>query len=91
LLTVTKASHPELRAELLAARQLVEQLVLPLLDQRITELLARERQLFDEFARVSDMADSSPEAVDLSEAELVHEVLAAERKRLAERVSDHGR
>ncbi|WP_033442104.1 DEAD/DEAH box helicase [Saccharothrix sp. NRRL B-16314] len=58
-------------------------------DQRITELLARKRQLFDEFARVSDTADSSPEAVDLSEAELVREVLAAERKRFAERVSDH--
>lgn len=39
------------------------------------------------FARVSDMADSSPEAVDLTEAELVREVLAAERRRLFERAS----
>jgi superfamily II DNA or RNA helicase len=53
-------------------------------DQRIVELLAGKRQLFDEFARVSDMAGSTPEAVDLSEAELVREVVAAERKRLAE-------
>ncbi|WP_406085351.1 DEAD/DEAH box helicase [Micromonospora zamorensis] len=56
-------------------------------DQRITELLARKRRIFDEFARVSDMAASSPEAVDLSEAELVREVLAAERQRLFERAS----
>ncbi|MEV2237265.1 DEAD/DEAH box helicase [Micromonospora sp. NPDC049891] len=53
-------------------------------DQRITELLAGKRRIFDEFARVSDMADASPEAVDLSEAELVREVLAAERHRLFE-------
>lgn len=54
-------------------------------DQRIVELLAGKRQLFDEFARVSDMAGSTPEAVDLSETDLVREVVAAERKRLAER------
>ncbi|MEU8004184.1 DEAD/DEAH box helicase [Catellatospora sp. NPDC049111] len=51
-------------------------------DQRITELLARKKQIFADFARVSDMADSAPEAVDLSEAELVREVVAAERQRL---------
>ncbi|SCL29215.1 SNF2 family N-terminal domain-containing protein [Micromonospora nigra] len=56
-------------------------------DQRITELLAGKRRIFDDFARVSDMADSSPEAVDLSEAELVREVVAAERQRLFERDS----
>ncbi len=52
-------------------------------DKRITELLAGKRRIFDDFARVSDTADSSPEAVDLSEAELVREVLAAERQRLS--------
>ncbi|WP_435125579.1 DEAD/DEAH box helicase [Micromonospora tulbaghiae] len=51
-------------------------------DQRITELLAGKKQLFNEFARVSDTAASTPEAVDLSEAELVREVIAAERQRL---------
>ncbi|WBB51179.1 DEAD/DEAH box helicase [Verrucosispora sp. WMMA2044] len=51
-------------------------------DQRITELLAGKRRIFDDFARVSDTADASPEAVDLSEAELVQEVVAAERQRL---------
>lgn len=56
-------------------------------DQRITELLSRKKQLFDDFARVSDMANASPEAVDLSEAELAREVVAAERRRLYERVT----
>ncbi|MFC0532501.1 DEAD/DEAH box helicase [Phytohabitans kaempferiae] len=56
-------------------------------DQRITELLAGKMRLFNDFARVSDMADSTPEAVDLSEAELVREVVAAERQRLFERAS----
>jgi len=51
-------------------------------DQRITELLAAKKQIFDDYARISDMADSSPEALDLSEAELVRDVVAAERRRL---------
>ncbi|AXX31478.1 DEAD/DEAH box helicase family protein [Actinosynnema pretiosum subsp. pretiosum] len=54
-------------------------------DRRITELLARKAKLFDEFARVSDMADSAPDAIDLSEAELVRQVLDEERKRMAAR------
>ncbi|GAA2388724.1 DEAD/DEAH box helicase [Dactylosporangium salmoneum] len=54
-------------------------------DQRIVELLAAKKRLFDDFARVSDMADSAPEAVDLSEAELARKVVAAERERLARR------
>lgn len=58
-----------------------------IVDQRIIELLAGKKRLFNDFARVSDMADSTPEAVDLSEAELVREVVAAERQRLAERAS----
>lgn len=57
------------------------------IDQRIIELLVGKKRLFNDFARVSDMADSTPEAVDLSEAELVREVVAAERQRLAERAS----
>ncbi|WP_327045350.1 DEAD/DEAH box helicase [Microbispora sp. NBC_01189] len=56
-------------------------------DQRIVELVAGKKRLFDDFARVSDMADSAPEAVDLSEAELAREVVAAERQRLAESAS----
>ncbi len=56
-------------------------------DQRIVELLAGKKRLFDDFARVSDMADFTPEAVDLSEAELVRQVVAAERQRLVEHAS----
>ncbi|WP_167003241.1 DEAD/DEAH box helicase [Mumia sp. ZJ430] len=54
-------------------------------DRRITEILAQKRRLFDEFARVSDTAESAPEAVDISEAELAREVVAAERVRLLTR------
>jgi superfamily II DNA or RNA helicase len=57
-------------------------------DQRITELLAGKKQLFDDFARVSEMADSTEEAVDLSEVELAREVVAAERKRLFQNASE---
>ncbi len=51
-------------------------------DLRVTEILAKKRDLFDEFARISDTADSAPEAHDLSEAELARDVIAAERARL---------
>ena len=51
-------------------------------DQRITEILARKKELFDDFARVSDTAESAPEALDVSEADLARDVIAAERERL---------
>ena len=51
-------------------------------DQRVTEILARKRELFDDFARVSETADSAPEAFDVSEADLARDVIAAERERL---------
>lgn len=51
-------------------------------DQRITDILARKKVLFDDFARVSETAESAPEAFDVSEAELAREVVAAERERL---------
>jgi SNF2 family DNA or RNA helicase len=51
-------------------------------DQRVTEILAKKRELFDDFARVSETADSAPEAFDISEADLAREVIAAERARL---------
>lgn len=51
-------------------------------DQRIREILARKSLLFDEFARVSETAESAPEAHDVSEAELAREIIAAERERL---------
>jgi SNF2 family DNA or RNA helicase len=54
-------------------------------DERITELLAAKRQLFDEYARISATADSTPDAVDISDAELARTVIAAERERLLSR------
>lgn len=51
-------------------------------DQRVTEILARKTQLFVDFARESATANSAPEALDITEAELAREVVAAERERL---------
>ena len=51
-------------------------------DQRIREILARKAELFAEFARISETADSAPEAYDVSEAELAREIITEERERL---------
>jgi len=52
-------------------------------DQRVLELLAGKREAFDEYARRSDMAKATPDAVDTgSEAELRKAIVAAERTRL---------
>jgi SNF2 family DNA or RNA helicase len=54
-------------------------------DQRVLELLADKREAFDEYARRSDMANATPDAVAVgtrSETELRHAIVAAERKRL---------
>jgi superfamily II DNA or RNA helicase len=52
-------------------------------DQRVLELLAAKREAFDEYARRSDMAKATPDALDTgSETELRHAIVAAERKRL---------
>ncbi|HEX6520391.1 MAG TPA: DEAD/DEAH box helicase [Streptosporangiaceae bacterium] len=52
-------------------------------DQRVLELLADKREAFDEYARRSDMANATPDAVDTgSETELRGQIVAAEQKRL---------
>jgi SNF2 family DNA or RNA helicase len=52
-------------------------------DQRVLELLAGKREAFDEYARRSDMAKATPDAVDTgSETELRRAIVAAERTRL---------
>jgi ERCC4-related helicase len=58
-------------------------------DLRVTEILARKRELFENFARVSETADSAPEAFDVSEADLAREVIAAERERLFSQDAAH--
>lgn len=51
-------------------------------DLRITEILAAKKELFEEFARDSDTARSTVDALDISEAKLRQEVLEAERARM---------
>jgi SNF2 family DNA or RNA helicase len=51
-------------------------------DIRVTQILAKKRELFADFAAISEIADTAPEAVDVSEAELVREVVDEERRRL---------
>lgn len=51
-------------------------------DHRLYQLLARKREIFEDFARQSETAESAPEAYDVSEAALAKEVIAAERERL---------
>lgn len=55
------------------------------MDERVRSLLKRKTQLFDDFARVSELAESAPEAFDITEAEIAREVIAAERERLGRR------
>ncbi|MDC3729287.1 SNF2-related protein [Rhodococcus sp. Rp3] len=51
-------------------------------DQRVREILARKKKLFESFARESETAASAPEAYDITEAELARDIIAAERERL---------
>ena len=51
-------------------------------DERIEELLAGKRAVFDAYARESSLAEQAAAAVDVSEAELARQVVAAERARL---------
>ncbi|MCQ4364651.1 SNF2-related protein [Mycobacterium gordonae] len=53
-------------------------------DQRLREILATKKELFENFAREGDLAASAPEAYDITEAELTREIIAAERERLFE-------
>jgi SNF2 family DNA or RNA helicase len=58
-------------------------LVADSVDQRLLEILDLKARLFDEYARRSDVAASSPEAVDLSEVDLARRVVELEQERLA--------
>lgn len=59
-------------------------LVADSVDQRIMELLRHKSALFDEYARRSDLAESAPEAIDVSETELARQIIEAEQRRLAQ-------
>lgn len=58
-------------------------LVADSVDQRMVEMLAAKSRLFDEYARRSEMAETSPEAVDISEVELARRIVADEQQRIA--------
>jgi SNF2 family DNA or RNA helicase len=65
-------------------------------DQRLRQVLGRKAELFDQFARESDVAEAAPEAVDISEAELARQVIAEEQERMLGSLDDetavtHGR
>jgi len=51
-------------------------------DQRMLELLDSKTALFDAYARRSELAETSPQALDLSDAALARKVVDAERARL---------
>ncbi|BBH17199.1 hypothetical protein Back2_14860 [Nocardioides baekrokdamisoli] len=51
-------------------------------DQRIMDILARKKELFADFARVSETAVSAPEAYDITDAEVARAIVAAERERV---------
>src|SRR5690606_34276773 len=53
-------------------------------DQRLVELLARKDRLFDAYARRSDLAETTPDAVDVSDAELARRIVEEEQQRLAD-------
>ncbi|MFJ6137258.1 DEAD/DEAH box helicase [Kitasatospora sp. NPDC092286] len=52
-------------------------------DQRMVEILRAKSRLFDEYARRSDVAESTPEAVDISEQSLAALIVEEEQLRLA--------
>lgn len=51
-------------------------------DERLTELLRTKAEVFEEFAAVSDAANSDLKAVDVTESQLIREVIAAEQARI---------
>ncbi|MCM2429337.1 DEAD/DEAH box helicase [Streptomyces sp. RKAG337] len=53
------------------------------IDQRMLEILDGKKRLFDAYARRSDTAESTPEAVDISEQSLARQIVAEEQLRLA--------
>ncbi|MEV7969242.1 SNF2-related protein [Sphaerisporangium sp. NPDC088356] len=52
-------------------------------DERMLEILRTKSGLFDAYARRSDLAESTPDAVDVSEQSLAREIVEAEQQRLS--------
>ncbi|MET7454762.1 SNF2-related protein [Streptomyces sp. NPDC005574] len=56
-------------------------------DERLLDILRNKARLFDAFARRSDLADSTPDAVDVSDAALARRIVEEEQRRLAANAS----
>ncbi|RAG84989.1 hypothetical protein DN069_14110 [Streptacidiphilus pinicola] len=52
-------------------------------DQRLLTLLGRKERLFDAYARRSEAAESSPDAVDVADTGLARQIIEEEQQRLA--------
>jgi SNF2 family DNA or RNA helicase len=57
-------------------------------DQRMLDILGTKQVLFDAYARRSDLAESTPDAVDISEQSLARQIVAEEQLRLSGRPGD---
>ncbi|MET9592581.1 DEAD/DEAH box helicase [Streptomyces sp. NPDC006516] len=55
-------------------------------DQRLLDILARKDRLFDAYARRSDVAEATPDAVDVSDGNLARRIVEEEQSRLAAEV-----
>jgi superfamily II DNA or RNA helicase len=53
------------------------------IDQRMLEILGTKQRLFDAYARRSDLAESAPDAIDVSEQSLARRIVEEEQQRLA--------
>jgi SNF2 family DNA or RNA helicase len=52
-------------------------------DQRLLHILKNKDRLFDAYARRSDVAEASPDAVDVSDGSLARRIVEEEQQRLA--------
>jgi hypothetical protein len=52
-------------------------------DDRLLTILKNKDRLFDRFARRSDLADATPDAIDVSDATLARRIVEEEQQRLA--------
>ena len=53
-------------------------------DQRMLALLAHKQRLFDDYARRSEAAESTPDALDVSDVSLARQIVEEEQQRLAD-------
>ncbi|EST20515.1 hypothetical protein M878_39570 [Streptomyces roseochromogenus subsp. oscitans DS 12.976] len=59
-------------------------------DERMVEMLRRKARLFDAYARRSAVAEATPDAVDVTDTEMAHRIVAEEQARLGFETGDAG-